>query len=356
MNRRFRSLFGLQALVALVAFAFPLVVATELHDSPPPIEIFIRMHPHFVDPGTTFGEVVDTFAVHARSGDLLDVEGKVLQPHAFPGQVLLNGRRVPHSKRLVDRDRIWVVSESDRREMVTRRVVHLRGRRPTDPQFYLGAAPGRQVVTTGKISGKLVSSVFEPTGPTHTPKAVALTFDDGPNSVYTPRILSILHRMHVHATFFTIGYLVERYPEVVRREKRAGMVVANHTWNHPNSPAFRTLGARRIEREMLDANIALGDLDVEPHLFRPPGGSSSDDVVQIARSLGMRVVLWSIDPEDWRAGVTAPQIVANVLSNARRGSIVILHDGGGDQSATVRALPLIIRGLRKRHLGILAVR
>ena len=356
MNPRFHSLVGLRALVVLAALAIPLVIASELGDVPPPIEIFVRMHPQFVERGTTFGEAVRAFHVHATSGDLLDVNGEVLQRLAFPGRVLLNGQEVPRSRVLRERDRIWLDNQHDRREAIVRTVTQLRDRRPTDPQFYLGAAHGELVVTTGRVSGKIVSSVFLPTGPIKMPKAVALTFDDGPNPTYTPRILAILKRMHVHATFFTIGYLVERYPDLVRREKRAGMIVANHTWDHPNSPPFRNLPEKRIHNEMAVANTALQQRGVTPHLFRPPGGSYSPEVVETARRLHLRVVLWSVDPEDWRTGITSKQIVANVLSNVRRGAIVLLHDGGGDQTATVRALPDIIKGLRKRHLRILAVR
>ena len=111
-----------------------------------------------------------------------------------------------------------------------------------------------------------------------------------------------------------------------------------------------------MRSEMLDAKLALEQVGVEPHLFRPPGGSFSGDVVETARRMGMRVVLWSVDPQDWRNGATTTQIVVNVLSNVHPGSIVLLHDGGGDQSATVRALPQIIKGLRKMHLRIKPVR
>jgi len=356
MNPRFRTFVGLQVFLAVVAFATPLVIATDLHDLPPPIEVFVKKQPHYVAPGTTFGRIVTGLGVTARSGDLLDVEGKVLVPEAFPGRILLNGRLAPTDARLSDGDHVRVVNHSNRVEPLAQEEVRLPGRRPGDPQFYLGTAPGVQVVTTGEISGKLVSPVFRPTGRSHTPHAVALTFDDGPDPTYTRRILRILKKFHVHATFFTIGYLVDRYPGIVRREKRAGMTVADHTWDHPSSPSFRDLKPTRMRQEMLKAKLELQQLGVNPHLFRPPGGSFSADVVETARRMGMRVVLWSIDPQDWRAGATTTQIVVNVLSNARPGSIVLMHDGGGDQSATVRALPQIIKGLRKMHLKIKPVR
>ena len=356
MNPRFHTMVGLKAIGVIVALAIPTIAASELRDAPPPIQIWVRDQTRFVSPTLTFGEAIRAFRVHAHSGRLLDVDGRVIPGHLRPGKVLLNGDGVPWATELKDRDRIWTFDRPDRREALDRRVIHLKGRRPGDPQFYLGSSSGEQVVTSGAVSGKVVSNVFRPTGPSHTPKAVALTFDDGPNPEGTPRILSILRRMHVKATFFTIGYLVERYPDLVRREKRMGMVVANHSWNHPNSPPFSTFGEHRIHDEMYKAQLALHGFGVDTKLFRPPGGSTSTEVETIARELGMRVVLWSIDPEDWRAGITPKRIVANVLSHVRAGSIVILHDGGGDQSATAKALPKIIKGIRKKHLHILPVR
>jgi len=94
---------------------------------------------------------------------------------------------------------------------------------------------------------------------------------------------------------------------------------------------------------------------VRPALFRPPGGSYGPPTLDIARSLGLRVVLWSVDPADWTPGITTKQIVARVLSAVQPGAIVLLHDGGGDRTATLKALPAIIKGIRKRHLDLVAL-
>src|SRR5439155_16882287 len=172
-------------------------------------------------------------------------------------------------------------------------IIKLPGRQPEDPQFYLGTVPGEEIITNGKISGKLVSSVFQPTGPIHQPRSVALTFDDGPNPVDTPRILHVLHRFHLHATFFTIGYLAERFPDIVKKERRMGMVVANHSWDHPTSPPLKDLPTSVIRSEMSRPQDALSAIGVTSKLFRPPGGSTSPEVVSLAQDLGLRVVLWS---------------------------------------------------------------
>jgi len=94
---------------------------------------------------------------------------------------------------------------------------------------------------------------------------------------------------------------------------------------------------------------------VRPTLFRPPGGSYGAVTLDVARSLGLRVVLWSVDPADWTPGISSKAIVHRVLSNVGPGSIVLLHDGGGDRSATLAALPAIIKGIRARHLDLVTI-
>ena len=99
----------------------------------------------------------------------------------------------------------------------------------------------------------------------------------------------------------------------------------------------------------------LASLGPAPTLFRPPGGSFSPYVIEATGAYGQRIVLWSVDPTDWRAGSTAHEIARRVLGKVRAGSIVLLHDGGGDQSETVKALPKIVRGIRKKGLKLVLI-
>jgi peptidoglycan/xylan/chitin deacetylase (PgdA/CDA1 family) len=94
---------------------------------------------------------------------------------------------------------------------------------------------------------------------------------------------------------------------------------------------------------------------VDTSIFRPPGGSYSEAVIQAAEKLKSRLVMWAIDPRDWAPGRTVDEIVKGVLSQVRPGSIILLHDGGGNRSATIAALPKIIRGIRKMGLGFLPI-
>jgi peptidoglycan-N-acetylglucosamine deacetylase len=106
----------------------------------------------------------------------------------------------------------------------------------------------------------------------------------------------------------------------------------------------------RIRDEITHGRRTLMPLEVRPVGFRPPGGATTSTVMAAAQELGDRTVLWSVDPADWQPGVTADQLVWRVLAGARPGAIVLLHDGGGDRSATVAALPAIIDGLHRLGL------
>jgi peptidoglycan/xylan/chitin deacetylase (PgdA/CDA1 family) len=174
---------------------------------------------------------------------------------------------------------------------------------------------------------------------------IALTFDDGPNPYYTPQILNILQKYHVKATFFCIGRLVAAYPALVRQEYAAGHTIGNHSWSHPNlvllSPASSQL---QISKTSDAIEAAIG---ARPTFFRPPYGRMSvQELTQVYHD-GLTTILWNDEGQDWaRPGVNV--IIQRILRLARNGTIIIMHDGGGDRSQTVAALPFIINGLRQR--------
>ncbi|MER3409136.1 MAG: hypothetical protein C4306_03320 [Thermoleophilia bacterium] len=302
-------------------------------------------------PGTTFAEAVRRLDLRAPAGDLLDLQGAILRAGVFPGRILLNGRVAPASTQVRDGDRITVVPGPDRREPVERLVVRVRGGRPTEPQFTLARVPGEQVLLRGRISHRLVPLAFRPRGPARVPQAVALTFDDGP-SHYTRAVLAVLRRLRARATFFVVGELAARRPALVRAELGAGMAVQSHSYSHPYRPPFDRQPRPRIRAEIERTKALLDRLGARASLFRPPGGAFSPYVLEAAGAAGQRVVLWSVDPQDWRPSASPGEIARRVLRAARPGSIVLLHDGGGNRSATVKALPAIIRGLRRKGLKL----
>jgi peptidoglycan/xylan/chitin deacetylase (PgdA/CDA1 family)/sulfur carrier protein ThiS len=304
--------------------------------------------------GTTAGDAAERLDLRPAAGDLLDVQGAVLRRGAFPGSLLVNGRAVPLDAELEEGDRVASVDGRDRKEAATRYFVRVAGGMPGSPQFTLARTPGRQELERGKISGKVALVAFHPSGPARSPRAVALTFDDGP-SRYTRRVLAVLERMHARATFFVVGNLADRFPRLVRRELDMGMAVGNHSYSHPYRPPFDRQPPATVDSEIERGAEAIARAGRAPSIFRPPGGSYSPYVLESAAARGQRIVLWSVDPEDWRSEATAAQVKRRVLDAVRPGSIVLLHDGGGDQSATVEALPGIIRGLRDRGLRLVVL-
>jgi len=303
--------------------------------------------------GTRLRRAAALLRLRPRAGDLLDVGGRVLRRGPFGGKILVNGKHVVSTTRLRPGDRIRVVNGHDRREPLTREIVKVRGGITANPQFILARTPGTQIVVRGALSHRLVSVRFRPRGPELVERAVALTFDDGPSPRYTPRILAVLRRLNVPATFFAIGYLAQEYPDLIWKELLAGMTVENHSHSHPQPFA-------QLSRRLIDDQVALGArslrrIGADAALFRPPGGSVSPAVVRAAHSQGERTILWSVDPGDWHHGATPGGITRKVLAAVRPGSIVLLHDGGGDRSATVAALPRIVEGIRRRGLQLVAL-
>jgi peptidoglycan/xylan/chitin deacetylase (PgdA/CDA1 family) len=182
-------------------------------------------------------------------------------------------------------------------------------------------------------------------------RVIALTFDDGP-SPYTPKILRVLERMHVPATFFVVGQQLRYFSDAVREEVQHGFTIGDHTENH----AWLLRLNRRDQTVQIDRQAtAVRRLGAPaPSLFRPPYGAYNGTTLRILKRTRMLMVLWSIDPGDWRLpGVK--WIVGGVLKHARPGAIVILHDGGGNRSETVAALPQIIRQLRRRGYELVSV-
>ena len=181
---------------------------------------------------------------------------------------------------------------------------------------------------------------------------VALTFDDGPNPTYTSQILAILQNYHVHATFFTVGWQIKAYPTLEQQEADQGNLVENHSWSHAN---FNTLTAESMNWQLTTTNDAVHKTThIWPTLFRPPYGAYNSTLLNIATSLNLTTVTWNVDPRDWALPGT-DAIISRVLSQTQNGSIILMHDGGGNRSQTVAALPTIIEQLQQRGFCLVTV-
>jgi cellulose synthase/poly-beta-1,6-N-acetylglucosamine synthase-like glycosyltransferase/peptidoglycan/xylan/chitin deacetylase (PgdA/CDA1 family) len=201
-------------------------------------------------------------------------------------------------------------------------------------------------------------------------KKVAITFDDGPDPTWTPKILDLLKEKNVKATFFLIGLEVEKYPGVAKRIYKEGHEIGNHTFTHPD---ISNISKRYFEVELnLTERLFEGKMGVKPVLFRPPYSidqepDTADQVrpLELSQDMGFITVGDKIDPNDWRENPlrSANEIAADVFANLPPchpgnlscGNIILLHDGGGDRSETVKALGMIIDGLRTRGYEIVPV-
>jgi peptidoglycan/xylan/chitin deacetylase (PgdA/CDA1 family) len=187
-------------------------------------------------------------------------------------------------------------------------------------------------------------------------KTVALTFDDGP-SPYTHRLVGELRSRHVPATFFQVGQMVSGFPSAAREVSRH-FPVGDHTASHPQL----ALLPRAAQRAQVTSTIrTLEAVDGgprpsarRPDLFRPPYASFDRATLHVARRERMLMVLWDVDSADYTLPGTR-QIVRNVVSNVRPGSIVLMHDGGGPRSQTLAAVPAIVRTLRRRGYRFVTV-
>ncbi len=177
-------------------------------------------------------------------------------------------------------------------------------------------------------------------------KVVALTFDDGPDRVYTPKVLDVLKQKDVLGSFFLIGNRVEEYPDVVERIINEGHVVGNHTYTHPE---ILKAGGNPFSKELSLTEEVFSKFGLSGSgFFRPPYGAISPSLVEEAGNLGYRVALWSVDSLDWR-GLPKDRVVSNVVPLVAPGSVVLQHSAGGpgeDLSGSVQALPEIIDTLR----------
>jgi peptidoglycan-N-acetylglucosamine deacetylase len=225
-----------------------------------------------------------------------------------------------------------------------------------------------KMITQESMSSYPLSYTVEQYG--YQPKKVALSFDDGPDPEWTPKILDILKQYNVHGTFFMIGEIAEDYVGVMQRVFREGHEIGNHTWSHPD---ISEISNRQVDLELnLTERLFGSKLGVQPLYFRPPYSidqepDTNDQAAPVDRiqGLGYVIVGNKIDTNDWdeHPRKTPQEITDGVFQTIadmethpwNRGSVILMHDGGGDRSATVAALPVLIEALRARGYQIVPV-
>lgn len=177
-------------------------------------------------------------------------------------------------------------------------------------------------------------------------KQIALTFDDAPDTQYTPQVLDILKRYKVKATFFVVGYRAAEHPEVVKRIVREGHIIGNHSYGHAQ---LKKLPQSKFIREIEKSEQVLSPLaGYTPRLVRPPYGAVNEDELSWLKDNGYLTVNWNVDPEDWR-GHSKDMVLKRTLDAAGPGAIILMHSAtgdGGSLQGTVDALPDVIETLR----------
>jgi peptidoglycan-N-acetylglucosamine deacetylase len=187
--------------------------------------------------------------------------------------------------------------------------------------------------------GLFVPGVIRTTG--RSGQTVALTFSAGPDPRYTPEILAILAAEDIKATFCVVGSAAEEQPDLIRQIADGGHVLCNQTTSYDFDLASRDEEMQRAEIGGAQATIRAAEPNAAVPFFRAPGGSFTPELVNIAASYDMASLGWSVDPQDW-ATPGAAAIQSGVVDAVEPGSVVLLHDGGGDRTGTVDALGGII--------------
>ena len=202
------------------------------------------------------------------------------------------------------------------------RMTPVAGAQSPQPSFYTWQAPG-DAWTAGQ-------------------RDIALTFDDGPGT-FTPQVLSVLERYHVPATFYEVGENVAEYPQYTQMVAAAGYPVEDHTWSHPD---LSTLSSVQIDAQIQETQNEIRTLTGDtPACLRPPYDDWNSTVLGQIAGQSLTTMSYSIDPRDWSMPGVAT-IVSRVVDAAFPGAVIDMHDGGGDRSETVAALPQIVTDLR----------
>lgn len=208
---------------------------------------------------------------------------------------------------------------------------------------------------TGSANAKNINqNTFLMRGP-GTKREVALTFDDAPDNIFTPKILDILEEKNVKATFFLVGYRVKKYPDIAKRIVQEGHAIGNHSYNHPD---FLKLKDEDFRKQITKTDLLISSITGNTtSIVRPPYGNISERQIEWLAEKNKIIVNWDVDSLDWK-GIDAKQVMSNILPNVSPGSIILQHSGtgdGGDLSGTVHALPNIIDKLRKKGYKLVTV-
>lgn len=184
---------------------------------------------------------------------------------------------------------------------------------------------------------------------------VALTFDDGPDPLYTPQVLDVLKKHNVPATFFLLGKRVEKYPKITNRILDEGHTIGNHSWSHPD---LTTLNDKQLSQEIFTTeNVIKATTNKETALMRPPYGFISQQLITKLQKMDYKIIHWSLDSLDWQAQ-NKEDVLNKTIPYLNRGAIILFHSAGGPGQSlvpTIKALPIIIEKLQANNIELVTV-
>lgn len=337
-----------------------------------PVQVKVNGQGLKVTRGATLEQVRDAASLSPNAGNLVSVSGKVLeQGKGFALSARVNGADLDQdqigSYRAKAGDDIQIGDGADRSEeysATTREVqpkLLMQGGYGAVAYVSQWGRPGRVETRTGTTSGETADTTVDEVQdcvimlhnvkPDNDQKLVALTFDDGP-SEYTQRYLDILNQYGARATFFNLGSQVAAYPDLSKAVVAQGSQVASHSYTHPELP---TLDEATLRDELKRTFDAIRDTDgVGTTVIRPPYGAFKESTWLKSGGLLSCSVIWNQDSEDWRRP-GADKIAANALNGIAPGSIILMHDGGGNRDQDVEALPTIISSLQGQGYTLVTI-
>lgn len=313
-----------------------------------------------IEKGAVAQDLVAEGLTDGSTGNLVAMTGEVVVEGGGgsarlvrDGRILAGDSRVHQGDALVSEHGVDVVEQQVATATPIPVCVEFCGEGPLETVTAKGEE-GLALSAIGKVSGIVtpmgvprpgVPMVIERTYPEAGDKVVALTFDDGPSPGQTEQVLEILEAEGINATFFVLGTEVEEYPALTARITQEGHQIASHGYSHRYLTSDSATVAKWEVRKATTRIVrATGE---RPTWFRAPGGVLSDTAREQVEAANLRIVRWDVDPQDWRQD-RASKIARDTIDAVRPGSVVLLHDGGGDRANTIKALPWIIHELERQ--------
>ncbi len=372
-KKRGKKKAGIVSVIAMVVILAAIGAGVYMYLNPPTFNITVNGMTRTVDKGTTVADMVADGVVTPKAGNLLAVDGEVIEEGAGTafGATVNDNEVTDPATELHKNDVVQIVDGTDITEEYDAEAAEVQ---PGQVELgegaihvYIPGEVGQTEKRTGKVSGKTVDEVTKPVqdnvylqynADTGDDKVVALTFDDGPWPT-TEELLDVLRENEVKATFFTIGEQIADYPSAMEKEAADGHQICTHSWDHAsgsgNGVDLTRMSAEEQIEEVQKGQQAIADVTGKDasKVIRSPGGNYHGDIVWTLQPYVTAEINWNVDTEDWRR--PGSDAIAERIKSARPGDIVLMHDGGGDRSQTIEALRTALPYLKEQGFKFVTI-